>query len=402
MQNGLKIKLLEFLEEIGNYSEAIKILKLKYKYEWKGDISEVENVIEFAVKSNRKSFISHPYCQIYFDSLWHKPEYDNKLGFLTTPQMKFSINYMFYVAFIVLLSYISVSKFTFFISPMEFILFIWIIGFIAEDILIYKQNKKIYFTIFTTYVNITTVLLLIFVIILRIIAVIIEDTKSDYASHAILIFATIICYVKLSFFFLLGPILFAVVSMLKDIVKFIPILLLFILAFTWAFMGITHETFSDDTWQTMYPEGPVLLSIWSIFGDFAEGITILNKSPFVGPVLLAIYLIFVNIFLINLLIAIMNDSYSRFRAHGDVDWKFYRYGVIKKYKSASILPPPISLFVIIAKRIKFYYKNREEDAESEPEVEEDTEVLLEKLKGYLNQHTKESKHLDKKRFSIQF
>jgi len=33
---------------------------------------------------------------------------------------------------------------------MEVILFIWIIGFIVEDILIYIQNKKIYFTIFTT------------------------------------------------------------------------------------------------------------------------------------------------------------------------------------------------------------------------------------------------------------
>jgi len=241
--------------------------------------------------------------------------------------------------------------------------------------------------------------LLILVIILRVLAVIIEDSKLNYASHSILIFATIICYVKLSFFFLLGPILFAVVSMLKDIIKFIPILLLFILAFTWAFMGITHETLNDDTWQNIFPEGPVLLSIWSIFGDFGEGITILNQSPFVGPVLLAIYLIFVNIFLINLLIAIMNDSYSRFREHGDVDWKFYRYGVIKKYKSASIFPPPISLIEIIARRA-INFKKIEAHNERETILEEETD-LLEKLKGYQNQHEKKSKHLDKKRFSIQ-
>jgi len=58
---------------------------------------------------------------------------------------------------------------------------------------------------------------------LRIAAILKGNNYINYISHVILIISTIICYVKFSFVFLMGPILFAAVSMLADIFYFMKI-----------------------------------------------------------------------------------------------------------------------------------------------------------------------------------
>jgi len=132
-------------------------------------------------------------------------------------------------------------------------------------------------------------------------------------------------------------------------------------------MAITRINIDDDTWELIYPDGPVLLAIWSIFGAFEEGLQIINQSFIVGPIFLGVYLIFMNIFLINLLIAIMNEAYSRIRKD-DIDFKFYRYAVIEKYTTSSPLPPPLSILVFI-KYIYCRNTKHEDTVKKETEVE---------------------------------
>jgi len=223
----------------------------------------------------------------------------------------------------------------------------------------------------------------IIIIILRCIAVGIASSSLNYASHILLIFNMIFSYIRLLGVFsaslIMGPLLFAVIAMLRDILKFIIFVSIFVLSFTWAFMAITNEHFkdtNDELWVSKYPDGPVLLPIWGIFSEFSSSLLWMNQIDIVGPVLLALYLLFVQILLINLLIAMMNDSYSRIRDNADIEWKFSRFSLILEYEAASALPPPISVFQILFEIITFIICKRhistvEEDEEDEV-IEQDT------------------------------
>uniref|UniRef100_G3NMH9 Transient receptor potential cation channel, subfamily M, member 4a n=1 Tax=Gasterosteus aculeatus aculeatus TaxID=481459 RepID=G3NMH9_GASAC len=62
-------------------------------------------------------------------------------------------------------------------------------------------------------------------------------------------------------------------------------------------------------------------------------------------ILLAIYLLFTNIVLVNLLIAMFSHTFSKVQEHSDTYWKFQRYNLIKEYHSRPCLAPP---FIIIS------------------------------------------------------
>ncbi|XP_074553310.1 transient receptor potential cation channel subfamily M member 4a [Halichoeres trimaculatus] len=62
-------------------------------------------------------------------------------------------------------------------------------------------------------------------------------------------------------------------------------------------------------------------------------------------ILLVIYLLFTNIVLVNLLIAMFSYTFSKVQERGDTYWKFQRYNLIVEYHSRPCLAPP---FIIIS------------------------------------------------------
>lgn len=62
-------------------------------------------------------------------------------------------------------------------------------------------------------------------------------------------------------------------------------------------------------------------------------------------ILLVIYLLFTNIVLVNLLIAIFSYTFSKVQERSDTYWKFQRYNLIVEYHSRPCLAPP---FIIIS------------------------------------------------------
>nr|XP_020461959.1 transient receptor potential cation channel subfamily M member 4-like [Monopterus albus] len=61
--------------------------------------------------------------------------------------------------------------------------------------------------------------------------------------------------------------------------------------------------------------------------------------------LLVIYLLATNILLINVLIAMFSDTFSKVQANSDIYWKFQRYNLIVQYHSRPALAPP---FIILS------------------------------------------------------
>ncbi|XP_028267278.1 transient receptor potential cation channel subfamily M member 4a isoform X2 [Parambassis ranga] len=70
-----------------------------------------------------------------------------------------------------------------------------------------------------------------------------------------------------------------------------------------------------------------------------------NYANWVVVILLVIYLLFTNIVLVNLLIAMFSYTFSKVQEHSDTYWKFQRYNLIVEYHSRPCLAPP---FIILS------------------------------------------------------
>ncbi|KAE8299410.1 hypothetical protein D5F01_LYC01805 [Larimichthys crocea] len=103
-----------------------------------------------------------------------------------------------------------------------------------------------------------------------------------------------------------------------------------------------------------------LLSIWVVaYGVAKQGILIHNDNRLDWIVLAhhhhALYLLlFANILLLNLLIAIFNFTFQEVQDNTDRIWKFQRYELIKEYHSRPTAPPPfiiLSHFYLFVKKM---------------------------------------------------
>ncbi|PWA29909.1 hypothetical protein CCH79_00018945 [Gambusia affinis] len=61
-------------------------------------------------------------------------------------------------------------------------------------------------------------------------------------------------------------------------------------------------------------------------------------------ILLVVYLLFTNIVLVNLLIAMFSATFSKVQEHSDIYWKFQRYNLIVEYHYRPCLAPPFIIF----------------------------------------------------------
>jgi len=146
---------------------------------------------------------------------------------------------------------------------------------------------------------------------------------------------------------------------------------------------------------TGYPTGTLYLGFWSFIGEFGSALQILNNT-YLGSFLLAVYLLFANILLVNLLIAMMADTYSVIRENSDLEWKFSRYSLIQEYSFANLLPPPLNLILYFIQMIYYiincsftkphvldmegngiYRKNKKEDNQVKELLEHYKEAFLE-------------------------
>ena len=71
--------------------------------------------------------------------------------------------------------------------------------------------------------------------------------------------------------------------------------------------------------------------------------------------ILAMWLIFSNVLLINLLIAKFNNIYLSVEAKSSILWKFNRYSVIEEFRLKPLLPAPVIVISHLRKLIKFVY-----------------------------------------------
>jgi len=173
-----------------------------------------------------------------------------------------------------------------------------------------------------------------------------NDPQLLEASADIIIIGALICYVRLLYVFAfspsLGPLFFVMMRLVKDVAKWVFIYGVFMVSFQLGIMALTQQA-GGDMWQT-YPNGTFGVSFTTIIGDYGIGMDTLAGTH-IGVVFLAVYALVAQIMLVNLLIAMMGDTYSEVKENSDKEWKFFRYSLVCDYCFCSPYPPPFNLIV---------------------------------------------------------
>eukprot|EP00794_Sanderia_malayensis_P003485 gene3485-3983_t len=297
------------------------------------------------------------------------------LRFYQAPFVKFFANVVSYLLFLGLYSYMILSQFNMRPHLSEYVLQVWVITLIVEEIrqLITQEPKSFirklewYFSSAWNIADFVSLMAFLTATVLRYIAW--NDNNKNYLIAARIIHATdvVIFIIRLLQIFSvnkhLGPKLVMIRRMLHDLKYFIFILAIFIIGYGVAFQAVrfpnTHfgkaiiGVINKPYWQ-MYGE----LFIEEILEDPKNCTTgvplcgVNGEEPcssdygkYVAPIYMALYMIFTNILLLNLLIAIFNYTFEKVQDASDKVWKFQRYDLILEYHDRPALSPP---FVIIS------------------------------------------------------
>ncbi|KAM8768309.1 short transient receptor potential channel 4b [Acanthopagrus schlegelii] len=157
----------------------------------------------------------------------------------------------------------------------------------------------------------------------------------------------------------LGPLQISLGRMLLDILKFLFIYCLVLLAFANGLnqLYFYYETenvechgircsHQNNAFSTLFETLQSLF--WSIFGLISLYVT--NVEPqhefteFVGTTMFGTYNVISLVVLLNMLIAMMNNSYQHIADHADIEWKFARTKLWMSYfEEGGTLPSPFNI-----------------------------------------------------------
>ncbi|XP_031429975.2 short transient receptor potential channel 4b [Clupea harengus] len=187
----------------------------------------------------------------------------------------------------------------------------------------------------------------------------------------------------------LGPLQISLGRMLLDILKFLFIYCLVLLAFANGLNQLYfYYEFKDDkesckgircerqnnAFSTLFETLQSLF--WSIFGLISLYVTNVQAehvfTEFVGATMFGTYNVISLVVLLNMLIAMMNNSYQHIADHADIEWKFARTKLWMSYfeeggtlpSPFNIIPSPKSVWYLIQWIRRNIFKEREKLTES--------------------------------------
>ena len=201
-----------------------------------------------------------------------------------------------------------------------------------------------------------------------------------YARNQFMGFSLLLCFVQLldflSFHHLFGPWAIIIRDLMKDLMRFLVILSLFMVGFTMQLASIyrpvTAPVLPDADLgdgdgsggqQLEDPFSTFELLFFALFGLVdPENLPPVNRNPIwsltLAKCVFGIYLIITIVVLINLLIAMMSDTYQRIQAQSDTEWKFGRAKLFRNMNKTSATPSPLNLFTKLFIYIRILYKHK--------------------------------------------
>ncbi|XP_037331641.2 transient receptor potential cation channel subfamily M member 4a [Pungitius pungitius] len=332
-------------------------------------IQTEEEAEEFtALKENPKRSLPSNSKRPFIVSRWRQ--------FWFSPVTSFLGNVLMYFLFLYLFAYVLLVDFK---PPppdgpstLEVVLYFWVFTFVCEEIrqsffvgsTFVLQSMKNYIEDVWNKCDFTAITLFILAVCCRMFS------WSYFVGRAVMAIDFMVFTLRLIHIFAvhkqLGPKIIIVGKMMKDVFFFLFFLAVWLLAYGVANQALLYAYDPRPDWifrRVFYR--PYLhifgqIPIHEMDADKLVEIPCTNNATLIEAgaepcmstyanwlvvILLAIYLLFTNIVLVNLLIAIFSHTFSKVQEHSDTYWKFQRYNLIKEYHSRPCLAPP---FIIIS------------------------------------------------------
>ncbi|OXB58661.1 hypothetical protein ASZ78_003628 [Callipepla squamata] len=297
-------------------------------------------------------------------------------AFFTAPVVIFHMNILSYFTFLLLFAYVLMVDFQPSPSWWEYLIYFWLFSLVCEetrqllhdpDGLGVMKMASLYFKDFWNKLDIGAIVVFIAGLTCRLIP------STLYPGRIVLSLAFIIFCLRLMHIFTvsktLGPKIIIVKRMLKDVFFFLFLLAVWVVSFGVAKQAILIHNEERVEWLF---RGVVYHSYLTIFGQipsYIDGVNFNidqcspngtdpykpkcpetnedNKEPifpeWLTVILLCLYLLFTNILLLNLLIAMFNYTFQQVQQHTDQIWKFQRHDLIEEYHGRPPAPPPFIL-----------------------------------------------------------
>ncbi|KAM7010568.1 transient receptor potential cation channel subfamily M member 1-like [Passerculus sandwichensis] len=301
--------------------------------------------------------------------------------FYNAPIVKFWFYTISYLGYLMLFNYIILVRMERWPSVQEWIVISYIVTLALEkvrEILMSEPGKlsqkiKVWLQ---EYWNITDLV----AISVFIIGAILRLQNQPYMGYGRVIYCVdiIFWYIRVLDIFgvnkYLGPYVMMIGKMMIDMLYFVVIMLVVLMSFGVARQAILHPD-EEPSWRLA--RNIFYMPYWMIYGEvFADQIDRKSRihtpcgdnlydddgkrlppcipGAWLTPAIMACYLLVANILLVNLLIAVFNNTFFEVKSISNQVWKFQRYQLIMTFHDRPVLPPPMIIFshiYIIIKRI---------------------------------------------------
>ncbi|XP_041420165.1 transient receptor potential cation channel subfamily M member 3 isoform X3 [Xenopus laevis] len=307
--------------------------------------------------------------------------------FYNAPIVKFWFFTMAYMGYLMLFNYIVLVKMDRWPSTQEWIVISYIFTLGIEkmrEILMSEPGKllqkfKVWLQVYWNLADLVSILLFSIGMVLRL-------QEQPFSSYGRVIYCVniIYWYIRLLDIFgvnkYLGPYVMMIGKMMIDMMYFVIIMLVILMSFGVARQAILFPS-EEPSWNLA--KNIFYMPYWMIYGEvFADQIDppcgynvtgedgkIIQLPPcktgaWIVPAIMACYLLVANILLVNLLIAVFNNTFFEVKSISNQVWKFQRYQLIMAFHERPVLPPPLiifSHFTMICKHLCCRWRKRELD-----------------------------------------
>ncbi|XP_053733768.1 transient receptor potential cation channel subfamily M member 2-like [Synchiropus splendidus] len=299
------------------------------------------------------------------------------VGLYDSPQVKFYWSIVSYFGFLFLFSVVLMMDFQVTPSTAELLLYVWLLSLLFEEVrelfsdpdgFGFQKRVKMYINDAWNIIDVLSIALFFLGLAFRL------TTVLFYAGKIILCIDFVVFCLRLMAIFTisktLGPKIIILKKMMMDVFFFMFLLSIWVVAYGVAKQGVLIHNDNRLDWIL---RGAVFEPYLIIYGNFPTNIDYagfnINSCSMNGtdplkpkcPVLtedqtpafpewltiimLCVYLLFANILLLNLLIAIFNFTFQEVQDNTDRIWKFQRYELIREYHSRPAAAPA---FIILS------------------------------------------------------
>ncbi|XP_022687869.1 transient receptor potential cation channel subfamily A member 1 homolog [Varroa jacobsoni] len=357
--------------------------------------------LDVLIELQRKSVVAHPAVQKYLTELWMgSHQWSSKkvlglfLGFFLCPPfwigtslfcghkianvpivkfMSYLVSHMF---FVMVLSITIINPWNPLYLSMnliphwnEWLLLIWLLGMFIAECTNPSDREGL------GYIKTVVLFVSAFAIMVHLVAFLFKDDNPRliclYVRNQLFAVALLLGFLEflnfLTFHHLFGPWAVIIRDLIKDLMRFLAILLIFLVGFSLNMCAVYQPVFKPDQGggnvtlpvlgaEFQSPLNTFEMLFFSLFGlvepDYMPPLHLSPAfSKIIVKVVFGVYMMVTVVVLINLLIAMMSDTYQRIQAQSDTEWKFGRAKLIRNMKKASPSPSPTNVLTFLPELI---------------------------------------------------